>query len=324
MSGDVGAQVGAQPIPRALVLRLFLAPDDFLRVRKLVELRLEVVVRERILLLEAHDRDVVDLAARGGTRAARSTPCPSRRSRGAPSSASSLSVSPITVWNSPLASSSSDDTASLCRSRLFGLITISGLRYGRSICRRSMWKICAGVDGTQTCMLCSRAKLQEALGTRRRVLGALPFVAVRQQQHESADAAPLHLARSDELVDHDLRAVREVAELRFPDDEPRRVRRRVAVLEAEHRLLGQHRVDDLERRLAVLEVLQRDPRAGIPLLAVLVVQHRMAVRERAAADVLARTGARRSLRRAASRTRASRPCPSRAAACPRPSRGDRR
>ena len=30
-----------------------------------------------------------------------------------------------------------------------------GLRSGRSICRRSMWNICAGVDGTHTCMLFS-------------------------------------------------------------------------------------------------------------------------------------------------------------------------
>ena len=33
-----------------------------------------------------------------------------------------------TAWNSPLARSSSDETASLWRSRLFGVITISGLR----------------------------------------------------------------------------------------------------------------------------------------------------------------------------------------------------
>ena len=37
----------------------------------------------------------------------------------------------------------------------------------------------------------------------------------------------------------------------------------------------------------VLHVLQRHPGAGVPLLAILVVQHRVAVRERAAADVLA-------------------------------------
>ena len=39
--------------------------------------------------------------------------------------------------------------------KLFGVSTTSGLRAWRSICRRSMWNICAGVDGTTTCMLCS-------------------------------------------------------------------------------------------------------------------------------------------------------------------------
>ena len=120
------------------------------------------------------------------------------------------------------------------------------------------------------------------------MLGALAFVAVRQQHHEAADAAPLHFARRDELVDDHLRAVGEVAELRFPDHEARRIGSRVAVFEAEHRLFGEHRVDDLERRLARLDVLQRNPGAGVPFFAVLVVQHRVAMRERAAADVLAR------------------------------------
>ena len=63
---------------------------------------------------------------------------------------------------------------------------------------------------------------------------------------------------------------------------------RVAVLEAEHRFFGQHRVDDHEVAL----VLARCAAAGCscprPTLAVLVVQHRVAMEERAAADVLAR------------------------------------
>jgi hypothetical protein len=58
-----------------------------------------------------------------------------------------------------------------------------------------------------------RAQLQIALGARRRVLGPLALVAVRQQHHEAADAAPLRFAGGDELVDDDLCAVGEVAEL---------------------------------------------------------------------------------------------------------------
>jgi hypothetical protein len=69
----------------------------------------------------------------------------------------------------------------------------SGLRQARSICRRSMWNICAGVVGTHTCMLSSAHNLQVALETRGGMLGALALVAVRQQQHDAAQAAPLRL-----------------------------------------------------------------------------------------------------------------------------------
>ena len=63
------------------------------------------------------------------------------------------------------------------------------------------------------------------------------------------DVSP-HLERpaDDELVDDDLRAVHEVAELRLPQHERLRRGHRVAVLEADARVLGERRVVDLERR----------------------------------------------------------------------------
>ena len=133
-----------------------------------------------------------------------------------------------------------------------------------------------------------RAQLQETLDTRRRVLRTLAFVAVRQEHRETRHAAPLHFARRDELVDHDLRAVHEVTELRFPRDERIRFSGRIAVLEAEHRFFRQHRVDHVELGLAFRDVLQRNVGAVVPALAVLVVQNGVTVRERAAARVLAR------------------------------------
>ena len=78
------------------------------------------------------------------------------------------------------------------------------------------------------------------------MLRPLPLVAVRQEADERRHAQPFALARRDELVEHDLRAVGEVAELRLPEHERVRLGERVAVLEAEHRLLREHRVDDLE------------------------------------------------------------------------------
>ena len=102
-----------------------------------------------------------------------------------------------------------------------GVKMISGLRIPRRsgppcIWRRSTWKYCAGVLAFTTCMLFSAHSVQEALDARAGMLGTLAFVAVRQQQHQAAGLAPLGFGAGDELVDHDLRAVGEVAELRLP------------------------------------------------------------------------------------------------------------
>ena len=56
------------------------------------------------------------------------------------------------------------------------------------------------------------------------------------------DSAP-----SDELVDDDLRAVREVAELRLPHAEQIGIIQRVAVVETEHAGLAEQRVVNAER-----------------------------------------------------------------------------
>ena len=49
-----------------------------------------------------------------------------------------------------------------------------------------------------------------------RVLGPLALVAVGQQQHQAVALAPLVLGGDEVLVDDDLGAVDEVAELRLP------------------------------------------------------------------------------------------------------------
>ena len=91
-------------------------------------------------------------------------------------------------------------------------------RDASSACRRSRWKYCAAVVQFAADVLL-RAELEEPLQPRARVLGAVPLVAVRQQQRQARRLLPLRAARDDELVDHDLRAVDEVAELRLPEDE---------------------------------------------------------------------------------------------------------
>ena len=65
------------------------------------------------------------------------------------------------------------------------------------------------------------AHLQPALEARGGMLRTLAFIAVRQKADEARHAQPLALARRDELVEHDLRAVGEVAELRLPQGRAR-------------------------------------------------------------------------------------------------------
>ncbi len=67
----------------------------------------------------------------------------------------------ITVWKPPLVNSDSGEVASLWRSRLLGVNTTSGLRKGRSIWRRSTWKIWPAVVGCTTCMLVSAANCRK-------------------------------------------------------------------------------------------------------------------------------------------------------------------
>ena len=54
------------------------------------------------------------------------------------------------------------------------------------------------------------------------------------------------LRRTKKLVDDHLRAVREVAELRFPDHERHRIGERVAVFKAHHAGFGEVAVVNLE------------------------------------------------------------------------------
>ena len=107
-------------------------------------------------------------------------------------------------------------------------------------------------------------------------------------------------------IDH-LGGVHEVAELRLPQDEVVGRLDRVAVLEAERARLGERAVVDLQRGLRPVEVLDR--RVAPARLGVL--EHQVALAERAARGVLAGQPQRHALHAAATRTRAPPPGPSR-------------
>ena len=111
------------------------------------------------------------------------------------------------------------------------------------------------------------AVLQEPLDAAGRVLGALALVPVRQEDDESRLAHPLGLARAEELVDDDLRAVDEVAELRLPDAQDVGGLVRVAELEAEDAVLREEAVVDGQlRRLVRVYVVDEAVLAAVVLV----------------------------------------------------------
>ncbi len=64
----------------------------------------------------------------------------------------------------------------------------------------------------------------------------LAFIAVRQQHHEARHTQPFAFAGTDELVNHDLRTISEIAELRLPQHQRVRFCQAVAVFKAENRI----------------------------------------------------------------------------------------
>ena len=109
-----------------------------------------------------------------------------------------------------------------------------------------------------------RAQRQEPLDAPARVLGTLTLVAVGKEEDEARELAPLVLGGHEEVVDDDLGAVHEVAELRLPGDERVGALDRVAVLEAHRGVLAQQRVADGEVPGRAVEVAERDELASGP------------------------------------------------------------
>ncbi|MND59698.1 hypothetical protein D3C80_509010 [compost metagenome] len=114
------------------------------------------------------------------------------------------------------------------------------------------------------------------------MLRTLTFIAMRQKADETRHSEPLAFTRRDELIEHDLRTVGEIAELGFPENQCTRIGQRIAVFVAEHRFFRKHRVDGFVDRLPLLNVVQRN----IAVLGFLIIENRVALREGAAFHVL--------------------------------------
>ena len=63
---------------------------------------------------------------------------------------------------------------------------------------------------------------------------SLAFIAMRQKQEQTRHAKPFPLAAGKELIDDHLRAVGEIAELRFPKHESIRFGKAIAIFEPQH------------------------------------------------------------------------------------------
>src|SRR5713226_7987323 len=129
-----------------------------------------------------------------------------------------------------------------------------------------------------------RGELHEALEARAGMLRSLALVAVRQKHHETGRQIPFIFAGADELVDDDLRAVGEITELRFPQNERLRIVAAETVFETEAAGLGKRRVVNLAESLLFGEMRERE----VVVLRLRVNEHRVALAERAALRVLPR------------------------------------
>src|SRR5712672_595098 len=86
---------------------------------------------------------------------------------------------------------------------------------------------------------------------------SLAFIAVRQEHHDARRQIPLVFAGADELVDDDLRAVGEIAELGFPQNERFGIVATEAVFESEAARFRERRVVNFAERLLLGEMRER-------------------------------------------------------------------
>ena len=109
-----------------------------------------------------------------------------------------------------------------------------------------------------------------------------PLQAMRQEQHQPTQPAPLVFGGDNELVDDHLRDIHEVAVLGFPHYKRRGAVERIAVLKPQHADLGKRAVDDFDRGLRGAQIQQR----RIVRSVLEIMQHGMALTECAAFAIL--------------------------------------
>ena len=100
---------------------------------------------------------------------------------------------------------------------------------------------------------------KEAFNSRRGVFWSLTFITVREEEHEPVLLAPFVFSCDEILIDHDLGAVDEVAKLRLPHHECRRVCLCVPIFVPERCILTEQRVVHPELGVFVGECVKWNP-----------------------------------------------------------------
>ncbi len=100
------------------------------------------------------------------------------------------------------------------------------------------------------------AELQEAFDASAGMFRTLAFEAMRQQQDESAGLIPLRFGGAEELINNDLRAVDEIAELGFPHDQGQRIGHAIAEFKTHHGVFAEQAIDGFELGLIWLQVFE--------------------------------------------------------------------
>src|ERR1700730_11124445 len=144
-------------------------------------------------------------------------------------------------------------------------------------------EILRGVGGLADIHVAFRSELQEALDARTGVLRALAFVAMGKQKGDPGRKPPLVFAGADKLIDDDLRAVDEVAELRFPQNESVGIVARKVVLEAKASCFGERGVVNFAKSLRGRQMRQWQ----VLVLVLGIHENRMALVKGAALGILA-------------------------------------
>src|SRR6266403_1318650 len=118
-------------------------------------------------------------------------------------------------------------------------------------------------------------QMKETLQARAGVLGALPFVSVREQKNQTAQPLPFGLRAGDELVHYGLSGIPEISVLSFPQNETVGIIQTIAVFKPKHTRFRKRAIENLHRRLLRRQVLQ----GRVSMAILIIVQHSMPLAE---------------------------------------------